>query len=67
MKKNFEKKSSQIADEKKLVQQQKKIYRQLLSKDLYNSTYIGNLCVQTKLMMKTKQNFLPLLLQLQFS
>ena len=24
-----------------------------------NSTYIGNLCVQTKLMIKIKQNFLP--------
>ena len=42
--------------------------RKLRSKDAYDiSIYIGNLCVQTKVMIKTKQNFFPLPLQLQFS
>ena len=35
-------------------------------KKIENYVYIGNLCVQTKVMIKTKQNFLPLPLQLQF-
>ena len=40
--------------------EKKKINRKLRAEELYdNSLYIGNLCVQTKLMVKTKQNFLP--------
>ena len=50
--------SSAIAAEKKWVEQQKKVNRKLRQKDLYeNSVYIGNLYVQTKIMIRSKRTY----------